>query len=130
MTERRELLRLAAPLAAQQVGFVATGLVDALMLGRYSDAALAGAGVGNNMLLGVSVIGMGIVMGLDTVVPQALGGGRRDDARRALDGGLRLAVLVGLAATLVVFATPVVLVLAGVADEVVHEARPYIYLRA
>jgi MATE family multidrug resistance protein len=129
-TERSELLRLAAPLAAQQCGFVLMNTVDALMLGRYSDAALAGAGVGNNLLFGVTVIGMGVVMGLDTVVPQALGAGRAVDARRALDAGLRLAVLVGLCATLVVFATPLVLDVAGVAPEVVHEARPYIYLRA
>ncbi len=130
MSERSELLRLAAPLAAQQCGFVLMNTVDALMLGRYSDAALAGAGVGNNLLFGVTVIGMGVVMGLDTVVPQALGAGRTADARRALDAGLRLAVLVGLCATLVVFATPLVLGVAGVAPEVVHEARPYIYLRA
>ena len=128
--ESAALLRLAFPLAAQQVGFVAMGVVDALLLGRYSDAALAGAGVGNNLLFGVTCVGMGIVMGLDTVVPQALGAGRHDDARRSLDAGLRLAVLVGLVATLVVFATPLVLRAAGVDDEVVHEARPYVYLRA
>ncbi|MGE5183829.1 MAG: MATE family efflux transporter [Acidobacteriota bacterium] len=124
------LLRLAVPLAAQQVGFVAMGVVDALLLGRYSDAALAGAGVGNNLLFGITCIGMGIVMGLDTIVPQALGAGRREDARRALDAGIRLAILVGLLCTLVTFATPLVLGVAGVAPEVVHEARPYVYLRA
>ncbi len=124
------LLRLAVPLAAQQVGFVAMGVVDALLLGRYSDAALAGAGVGNNLLFGITCIGMGIVMGLDTIVPQALGAGRRDDARRALDAGIRLAILVGLLCTLVTFATPLVLRVAGVEHDVVHEARPYVYLRA
>jgi MATE family multidrug resistance protein len=130
MTERSALLRLAVPLAAQQVGFVTMGLVDCLMLGHWSNAALAGAGVANNLLFGISAIGMGIVMGMDTVVPQALGGGRHEDAERALGAGIRLSVLVGLILTLAVFAMPLVMRAADVAPEVVHEARPYIYLRA
>jgi len=130
VTERKELLRLAAPLAAQQVGFQLMGTVDALMLGRYSDAALAGAGVGNNLLFAISSIAMGIVMGMDTVVPQALGGGRIDDARRAVGAGARLAVLVGLGATLVTMLSPYLLVLAHVTPDVVDQARPYVYLRA
>ena len=103
-TRRRaaaRLARLAVPLAAQQVGVQLMGNVDAALLGRYSDAALAGAGVGNNLLFGITSLGLGIVMGMDTVVPQALGGGRIDDARRAVGAGVRLAVLVGLVLTLV-----------------------------
>lgn len=130
MSERRELLKLAAPLAAQQVGFQLMGTVDALMLGRYSDAALAGAGVGNNLLFGITSIAMGIVMGMDTVVPQALGAGREDDARRALGAGVRLAILVGLAATLVTMLSPMLLTVADVTPDVVAEARPYVYVRA
>src|SRR5438445_4887094 len=122
MSELRTLVRLAAPLAAQQVGFQLMGTVDALMLGRWNDAALAGAGVGNNLIFGITSIGLGIVMGMDTVVPQALGAGRTDDARRAVGAGVRLAVLVGLVATLVVFASPLVLTAARVAPDVIHEA--------
>ncbi|HEY1557900.1 MAG TPA: MATE family efflux transporter [Kofleriaceae bacterium] len=128
--ERRELLRLAAPLAGQQVGFQLMGLVDALVLGRYSDAALAGAGIGNNLLFAIVSVGLGIVMGMDTVVPQALGGGRTEDARRAVGAGIRLAVMVGLAATLLVMASPFVLDVAGVEHDVVAEARPYVFVRA
>jgi MATE family multidrug resistance protein len=129
-SERRALLALAAPLAAQQAGFQLMGTVDALLLGHYSQAALAGAGVGNNFLFAITSVGMGLVMGLDTVVPQALGAGRPADARRALGAGVRLAVLVGLVATLLVFSCPFVLELAGVDQAVVDEARPYAYVRA
>lgn len=121
---------LAAPLAAQQVGVQLMGNVDAALLGHYSDAALAGAGVGNNLLFGVSSLGLGIVMGMDTVVPQALGAGRIDEARRAVGAGVRLAVLVGLVLTLVTFATPIILDLARVDPAVIAEAKPYLYLRA
>jgi len=130
VSERKDLLRLAAPLAAQQVGFQLMGTVDALLLGRWSDAALAGAGVGNNLLFGITSIALGLVMGVDSVVPQAIGGGRPEDARRAVGAGMRLALLVGLAATLVTLLTPGLLELAHVEHAVIAEARPYTYLRA
>lgn len=123
-------LGLAIPLAAQQLGFQLMGSVDAAMLGRFDDAALAGAGIGNNLLFAITSIGLGLVMGLDTVLPQALGAGRRDDARRLLGAGMRLAILVGLIGTLVVLAAPAVLSLADVPDDVARDARVYVDLRA
>ncbi|HEX5059104.1 MAG TPA: MATE family efflux transporter [Kofleriaceae bacterium] len=124
------MLWLAAPLVAQQAGSHLMGVVDAAMLGRYSDSALAAAGVGNNVYFAVSCVGMGIVMGMDTVVPQALGAGRLDDARRAVGAGVRLAIIVGLLATLLLLASPIVLVWADIDKDVLHEARPYLYMRA
>lgn len=129
-SEARALVTLAIPLALQQLGFQLMGTVDAAWLGRYDDTALAAAGVGNNLLFAVTSIGMGIVMGLDTVIPQAIGAGRHADARRALHGGLRLAVLVGLAATVVVIATPIILSLANVDPDIANDARTYIYMRS
>jgi multidrug resistance protein, MATE family len=124
------MLWLAAPLVAQQAGHHLMGVVDAAMLGRYSDSALAAAGVGNNVYFAITCVGMGIVMGMDTIVPQALGAGRLDDARRSVGAGVRLAVIVGLVATLVVLASPIVLVLADVDRDVLREARPFLYMRA
>jgi MATE family multidrug resistance protein len=129
-SESAAMLWLAAPLVAQQAGHHLMGVVDAAMLGRYSEAALAGAGVGNNVYFAISCVGMGIVMGLDTIVPQALGAGRHEDARRAVGAGVRLAILVGLIATLLVFGSPWLLVLADVDREVLHEARSFLYMRA
>ena len=48
------MIWLAAPLALQQAGHHLMGVVDAAMLGRYSDAALAGAGVGNNLYFAIT----------------------------------------------------------------------------
>jgi MATE family multidrug resistance protein len=129
-SETAAMLWLAAPLVAQQAGHHLMGVVDAAMLGRYSDAALAAAGVGNNVYFAITCVGMGIVMGMDTIVPQALGAGRHDEARRAVGAGVRLAVIVGLVATLLVLASPVVLVIADVDREVLAEARPFLYMRA
>lgn len=123
-------IRLAIPLATQQLGFQLMGTVDAALLGRYDDAALAAAGVGNSVLFAVVSVGMGVVMGLDTVLPQAVGAQRSDAARRALGAGLRLAVLIGLGCTLVVLAAPALLALADVPPDVIRDARLYTDLRA
>ena len=129
-SEARALLVLALPLALQQLGFQLMGTVDAAWLGRYDDTALAAAGVGNNLLFAITSIGLGLVMGLDTVIPQAIGANRYPEARRYLHAGLRLAVLVGLGCMLLLCATPLVLDVAGVADDVASDARIYVYLRA
>ncbi len=130
MTEARAMVRFAAPLAVQHAGHYLMGVVDVAILGHYSDAALAGAGVGNNLQYFITAVGMGVIMGLDTVVPQALGAGRREEARRMLGAGIRLALVVGLVATLLVIAAPSILVLADVEPDVAHEARAYTYMRA
>ncbi len=130
MIDSQPFWRLAVPLAAQQLGFQLMGAVDAALLGHYNDTALAAAGIGNNLLFAITSIGLGIVMGLDTVIPQAIGAGRIADARRFLAAGLRLAVVVGIACSLLVLATPLVLALTDVPDEVVREARIYVYVRA
>nr|HEX4317309.1 MATE family efflux transporter [Kofleriaceae bacterium] len=130
MSELREQLSLAVPLAAQQLGFQLMGLVDAALLGRWSDAALAGATVGNNLLFAITSLGFGTVMGLDTVIPQRLGAGRPADARRALTAGIRIAVVIGLASTLLVALSPAVLGVAGVQADVADEASAYTIGRA
>jgi len=128
--EAREQFALAVPLAAQQIGFQLMGVVDAALLGHYSESALAGASIGNNLLFAITAVGWGVVMGLDTVVPQAIGAGRIADARRSLVAGARIAVLVGLLSTLLVIASPYVLLLTSTPDDVAHDARVYVWLRA
>ena len=128
--ELAQQLRLAIPLAAQQLGAQLMGGVDAALLGRYSRTALAAASVGNNLLFAITATGMGIILGLDSVIPRAVGARREDDARRYLDAGLRLALIVGVIGTLVAVAAPLVLELADVDAAVAAEARRYVWVRA
>ncbi len=106
------------------------GLVDAAILGHYHRDALGGAGVGNSLVFGISCLGMGIMMGLDALLPQALGAGRRGDTRYILFDGLRVACWLGLVLSLVVCASPLILPVAGAPPTVAHEAELYIWTRA
>jgi MATE family multidrug resistance protein len=129
-SELAQQVRLAVPLAAQQLGAQLMGTVDAALLGRYSDTAIAAAGVGNNLLFAISSIGLGIVLGLDSVIPRAVGARHEEDARRYLDAGLRLARLVGVAAALAVLASPIILALTDVDAGVQREVWLYVTVRA
>jgi MATE family multidrug resistance protein len=129
-SELAQQIQLAIPLAAQQIGAQLMGTVDAVLLGRYSGTAIAAAGIGNNLLFAIMSIGLGIVLGLDSVVPRAIGARREEDARRYLDAGLRLALLVGVTGALVVLASPLVLLLVDVDPAVAREVRIYVDVRA
>lgn len=122
--------RLALPLAAQQVGLHLMGAVDTALLGHYSGAALAGVGVGNGLVFAITCTAMGILLGLDSLVPRALGAGDHDAADRALYAGLRLAVIVAIPTTLVVLASRYALPFLGVDPPVAAEARTYVLGRA
>ncbi len=95
---RRELgatLRLAVPVVGVQVGLMLMGVVDVVMVGRVSAAALAAVALGNIVFYGVAQFGLGLLMALDPAVSQAVGAGDRDGAASAIQRGV---VLAGLAA--------------------------------
>jgi len=106
------------------------GLVDTAILGRYHPDALAGAGIGNALTFAIMCIGMGVVLGLDPLIAQALGAGEAARTPALVRDGVRVALRWGLALTLVLVATPLVLGLAGVEPAVADEARIYVYARA
>jgi MATE family multidrug resistance protein len=128
--EVREHVALALPLAAQQIGLQLMGAVDTAMLGRWDPAALAGAGVANGLVFAISCIGMGVVLGLDTLIPQALGAGERGRARALLGDGLRVALLVALPATLLTLAAPLILPWFGIDEQVGYQATIFVWARA
>src|SRR5205085_284382 len=73
--EFRELFRLAGPVAAAQAGTQMMGLVDVAVLGRLGARELAASGVANAVFFALSVVGTGVVLGIDPLVAQAVGAG-------------------------------------------------------
>ncbi|HET8763400.1 MAG TPA: hypothetical protein VFM12_08275, partial [Gemmatimonadales bacterium] len=60
----RELLKLALPVVVVQVGLMLMGVVDSIMVGRVSAAALAGVALGNVYFFAFAIFGTGVVMAL------------------------------------------------------------------
>lgn len=128
-TEIGRLTRLAAPLAAAQAGTQMMGLVDVAILGRLGARELAAAGLGNAVFFSVSVIGMGLVFGVDPMISQAIGAGDRVRARRLLWQGIWLGLIVTAVLTAVLLAGAALLPYFGVKEELIAPGRQYLLVR-
>lgn len=95
--ELRPLLRLAGPVVVSELGWMAMGLVDTAMVGRVSAEAIGAVSVGSHTYFVAAMFGMGVLLGLDPLVSQAWGAGRKDEAHRGLVQGVMLAVAIGAA---------------------------------
>ncbi|MCC7126980.1 MAG: MATE family efflux transporter [Acidobacteria bacterium] len=89
-------LRLAVPVILAELGWMGMGIVDTIMVAPLGPAAIAAAGVGNSLHLGFAIFGMGLLLGLDTLVAQAYGAGHLPLCRAWLRTGVRLALLATL----------------------------------
>ncbi|MCY3843908.1 MAG: MATE family efflux transporter [Acidobacteria bacterium] len=93
--------RLATPIVVAELGWIAMGLVDLAMVGRLGPAAIGAVGIGSVLFLAVVVFGIGMLLGLDTLVARAYGRGRPEECRRWLVQGALLAGLLSVPLTLV-----------------------------
>ena len=91
--EWRPTLRLALPAVAAELGWMAMGAVDTLMVGRISPEAIGAVGLGSALFLVPAIFGVGVLLGLDTLVAQAFGARRIDECHRWLYQGVHLALL-------------------------------------
>ncbi len=119
------VVRLALPVAMVQVGIMAMGVVDTLMVGRVSPVDLAAVALGNLYFFLVAVFGMGVLMALDPLVAQAVGAGDREGAARALQRGMVLAGGLGLLAGLALLPAEAVFRFAAQPEEVIPVATRY-----
>jgi MATE family multidrug resistance protein len=106
-TDLRVVLRLAFPIAVVQVGMMAMGALDTVMVGQVSATDLAGVAIGNLYFFGIAVFGMGVLFALDPIISQAVGA--RDAvgiARGVQRGGVMALALTVLAMLLLLPAGP------------------------
>lgn len=94
------MLRLALPVVLAELGWMAMGIVDTIMVAPLGPSAIAAAGIGTSVHMAFAVFGMGLLLGLDTLVSQAYGAGDHRDCHRWLVHG----VVMGAALTVPVMA--------------------------
>ena len=130
---RRELgvvWRLAWPLIITQVAFMMLGVIDVLLLGRVSVAAIDAVSLANMWGWATMSLGMGVVMGMDPLVSQAFGDGDREGAALALQRGLVVSAIVGIPVAGSLAVTGPVLRALGQDHEIAALAQQYNALRA
>ena len=107
MTERRHIIRsevkelvlLAGPVVAMQLGQISNGFIDVVMVGRLGPDALAGVALGNSTFFFFLLVCLGVVIAVGPMVSQAYGAGDYDPIGRSVRQGLWL----GVALTIPVF---------------------------
>src|SRR6201981_2355469 len=94
LAEVRPMLRMALPLVLAELGCISMSIVDTMMVGRLPNSAVAMGAVslGSAVFMALPLFGEGLLLGLDTLVAQAFGAGKREDCHRSLVNGVYLSM--------------------------------------
>jgi len=128
-TELKHLAWLAAPIIAVNLGNVLIGLVDHAVVGRLGEIEFGAVGLGDAVYFSVTIIGLGIMLGLDPLIAQAIGADEPRRARRLYWQGLYIALLVGAPLTIMTLGVITAMSWVGIEEPTVRHMAPYVYAR-
>src|SRR5215469_8856482 len=113
------MLRIAAPLAFAELGWMSMSVVDNIMVGHLprSAVAIGAASVGGALFSAFAIFGIGLMAGLDTLISHAHGANARDEAHVTLASGAAMALGLSGPIALCILALTPLLELIGVPEE-------------
>lgn len=126
--EFRPMLRLAAPLALTELGWLGMSFIDTVMVGRLPDSATAigAVSLGSTLFYTIGLFGSGIMLGMDTVVAQAYGARRLEDCHRSMWNSLYLACVLSPVLMLAILAVVPLFPRFGLAPALVAQTVPFL----
>src|SRR3974377_442875 len=95
-----------------------------------SPQSIAAVSISSSLFLVFAFFGEGLLIGLDTLVSQSFGGGRRHDCYHSLVNAIYLSFLLLPLLLIPVCLLPRVFHLFGVSPDIALLARPYLYTLA
>jgi MATE family multidrug resistance protein len=101
--ELAAMVTLAIPVVLSELGWMAEGIVDTIMVGKLGPAAIGAVALGNAVCNTPALFGIGLLLGLDTLVAQAFGRKDHDECHRWLAQGVYLACLAAPPLMLLIF---------------------------
>ncbi len=120
------MLSLAIPVVLSELGWMAQGVVDTVMVGKLGPAAIGAVAIGNAVYYVPSLFGIGILLGLDTLVSHAYGRNDHDACHHWLAQGVYLACIATPPLMLLVAAASYCFVRVGITPEVAGLAGGYL----
>ena len=120
------MLNLAVPVVVAEMSWVTMGTVDILMVRALGPSAIGAVGVGSMLFLALAVFGIGVLLGLDTVIAQSFGAGQRDECHRWFVHGLVMSVILTIPLTFVAWVAIARLDLWGFDLTVLNLTEPYL----
>ena len=129
--ELATLVRLATPLAVLQLANSAIQGVDTAMAGHLSEVDIAAVSLGNMLYFSTIVVGMGLVLGFDPLIAQALGAGEEAHARhlyrQSVLASFLLSIPLAALVVLVLLALPLFGIDAATADATMRYTTPKLF---
>jgi multidrug resistance protein, MATE family len=130
MTQRR-VLTLATPIIGENLLQTLVGAVDTFMVARLGAAAVAGVGIGFELVFFIISILSAIDIGATVLVSQAIGAGQQERANQLARQAIVWGVLLGIPVSLGMFvAAPTLIGLFGAAPDVTAAATTYLKVTA
>jgi multidrug resistance protein, MATE family len=126
--ELRAMVALAVPVVLSELGWMAMGVVDTIMVGRLGPAAIGAVALGNAICYTPSIFGIGLMLGLDTLVSQAYGRDDHDECHRWLAQGVYLACIASLPIMFGIWLASLGFAHFGIAAVVAEPASTYLRL--
>jgi len=124
--ELRNLLALAIPVVFSELGWMAQGVVDTIMVGSLGPAAIGAVALGNAVCYTPSLFGVGLLLGLDTLVAQAYGRNDHDECHRWLAQGVYLAIFAAIPLMIAIGIASFAFTRFGITAEVAAPAAGYL----
>ena len=120
------MVNLAVPVVLSELGWMAQGVVDTIMVGRLGPASIGAVALGNAIFYTPSLFGIGLLLGLDTLVSHAYGRKDYDECHRWLAQGVYLASFVTPILMTLIFAASFGFARFGITPEVAAPAAAYL----
>ena len=120
------MLLLAGPILVSQYAYLASGMADTVMSGMLGTIFQAGVAVGAAIWVPVQMFITGVLYSVMILVSQHFGGGRPGDVVGTARQGLWLALLLGVAASALLYLLAPHLGILGVTEDVADKARDYL----
>jgi MATE family multidrug resistance protein len=120
------MVALALPVVLSELGWVAMGIVDTIMVGRLGPAAIGAVALGNAVFFTPALFGIGLLLGLDTLVAQAYGRADHDECHRWLAQGVWLACILTPLLMLVIYLASFGFAPFGITPQVSAPAASYL----
>jgi len=116
---------LALPVVLSELGWMAMGVVDTIMVGRLGPTAIGAVALGNAVCYTPSLFGVGLLLGMDTLVAQAYGRADYEECHRWLAQGVYLAAMATVPIMALIGATGFFFGRFGIAAEVAAPAASF-----
>ncbi|WP_290974724.1 MATE family efflux transporter [Herbaspirillum sp.] len=124
------IARLAWPLLVGQLALIANGVIDTVMVARFSALDLAALALGVSIYVSVFVGLSGVLQALQPTIGQLFGAGRNSEIGNEVKQGLWLALLLSIVGCLVLAFAPFFLSFAKASPELVEKATLYLRIEA